>query len=57
MIKNLPIMQEPGFNPWVRKIPWRREFLSTPAFLPGESLGQRSLGGYHSWWLQRVGHD
>ena len=34
------------FYPWVRKIPWRREWLPTPIFLPGESLGQRSLGSY-----------
>ena len=25
-----------GFDPWVRKIPWRREWLPTPVFLPGE---------------------
>ena len=30
-------------NPWVRKIPWRRSWQSTPVFLPGES---RSLVGY-----------
>ena len=36
----------PGFNPWVQKIPWRREGLPTPVFLPGEPHGQRSLGGY-----------
>ena len=35
-----------GFNPWVRKIPWRRTWKSTPVFLPGESHGQRSLVGY-----------
>ena len=34
------------FNPWVRKIPWRREWQPTPVFLPGESHGQRSLVGY-----------
>ena len=39
----------PGFDPWVRKIPWRRERLPTPAFLPGESLGQGSLAGYSPW--------
>ena len=33
-----------GLDPWVRKIPWRRELLSTPGFLPGECHGQRSLG-------------
>ena len=24
MVKNPPAMQEPEFNPWVRKIPWRK---------------------------------
>ena len=28
---------------WVGKIPWRREQLPTPLFLPGEFHGQRSL--------------
>ena len=27
----------------VGKIPWRREWLPTPVFLPGEFHGQRSL--------------
>ena len=35
-----------GFDPWVRKIPWRREWQTTSVFLPGESQGQRSLVGY-----------
>ena len=35
-----------GFDPCVRKIPWRRKWQSTPVFLPGESHGQRSLLGY-----------
>ena len=30
----------------VRKIPWRREWLLTPVFLPGKFHGQRSLVGY-----------
>ena len=34
---------------WVRKIPWRRKWQPTPAFLPGESHGQRSLVGYSPW--------
>ena len=34
------------FNPWVRKIPWRREWQPTPVFLPGEFHGQRSLAVY-----------
>ena len=32
-----------GFHPWFGKIPWRRKLPLTPAFLPGESHGQRSL--------------
>ena len=41
--------KEPGFYPWVRKIPWRKEWRSTPVFLPREFHGQRSLEGYSSW--------
>ena len=37
------------FNPWVRKIPWRRAWQPLPVFLPGESHGQRSLVGYSPW--------
>ena len=37
-----------GFNPWARKILWRRVWQSTPAFLPEESYGQRSPVGYSS---------
>ena len=38
-----------GFNPCTGKIPWRREWLPAPAFVPGESHGQRSLASYSSW--------
>ena len=38
-----------GFNPWVRKIPWRRKGQPTPLFLPGKSHGQKSLVGYSPW--------
>ena len=33
-----------ALNPWVGKIPWRREWLLTPVFLAGEFNGQRSHG-------------
>jgi len=36
----------PGSEPWVKKIPWRRKWKPTPAFLPGKAHGQRSLLGY-----------
>jgi len=45
-VKNLPAMQETQVRSSVRKIRWRREWLSTPVFLPRESYGQRSLMGY-----------
>ena len=38
--------KKPGFDLWVRKIPWRREWQSTPVFLPGEFHGRRSLAAY-----------
>ena len=34
-----------GFNPWVEKIPWRRAWQPTPAFLSGESNGKKRLMG------------
>ena len=46
-----------GFDPWVEKTSWRREWLSTPVFLPGESHEQRNLVGYSPWGSQRVRHD
>ena len=39
----------PGFDPWARKIPWRRKWQHTPVFLPGKSHGQRSLTVYSLW--------
>ena len=38
-----------GFDPSVRKIPWRRKWQPTPVFLPGKSHGQRSLAGCIPW--------
>ena len=38
-----------GFDPWARKIPWRRERQPTSVFLPGKFLGQKSLVGYSPW--------
>ena len=38
-----------GFDPWVRKIPWRGKWQPTPVFLPEKSRGQRSLAGCSPW--------
>ena len=50
MVKNLPAKagdrMRRGFNPLVRKIPWRRARQPILVFLPGESHGQRRLVGY-----------
>ena len=45
------------FNPWVRKICWRRVRQLAPVFLTGKSLGQMSLVGCESMGSQRVWHD
>ena len=55
----------PQFNSWVEKIPWRRGWLPTPVFWPGEFHRQRSLASYSPCSFnviplmvsQRVGHD
>ena len=46
------ILKKLRFSPWVGKIPWRRKWLPTPVFLPGESHGQRSLAGCSPWGLE-----
>ena len=40
------LMLETEFDPWVRKIPWRRKRQPTPVILPGKSHGRRSMVGY-----------
>ena len=46
MVKNLLAVQEIRFDPWVGKIPWKREWQPTPVFVPGESYREKSLAGY-----------
>ena len=43
--KNPPAIGEPGFNPWVGKIPRRKERLPTPVFWPGEFHGLHVVHG------------
>ena len=58
MAQTVKNIQRCRFDPWVGKNPWRRKWLPTPVFLPGEFHGQRSLvGGLQSMGLQTVGHD
>ena len=44
----------PGFDPWVRKIPWRRKRQPTPVLLPGKFHGRRSLVGYSPWGYKEL---
>ena len=48
LVKNPPAVRDP----WVGKIPWRRERPPIPGFWPGESHGL-----YSPWGPQRVRHD
>ena len=49
MVKHLPAMRRPGFDPCVGKIPWRRVWQPTPVLLPGKSHRFRSAVGYSPW--------
>jgi len=42
---------DPGFNPWVGKMSWKRKWQPTPVFLPGKSPGWRNLVSYSPWGL------
>ena len=46
-----------GFDPWVRKVSWRRAWQPTPVYLPGESSWTEDPGELQSIRSQRVGHD
>ena len=45
------------FDPWVRKIPWRRACQSTPVYLFGESPWSEEPGRLQSIGSERVRHD
>ena len=55
-------MQETWFDPWVREIPWRREWQPALVFSSGKSHRQRSLEGCRPWgteswmWLSDCAH-
>ena len=58
VIKILPAIS--GFDPWIRKSPWRRKWEPTPVFLPGEYHGQEKPGGLQSMGSQsrtRLSHS
>ena len=54
MVKSLPAVQETQFQSLGQKTPWRRGWLPSPVFLPGEFHGQRSLAGNSPWGLKEL---
>ena len=46
--------RRPGFNPWIGKIPWRRERLPTPVFWPGELHGLYGPWGHKEFHFHCV---
>ena len=61
VVKNLPantgVVKRCGFNPWVRKIPWKRAWQPIPKFLPGEFLPMEKPGRLQSIGSQKDGHN
>ena len=49
MAKNPPARWETSVQSLGWEDPWRREWLPTPVFWPGESHGQWNLAGYSPW--------
>ena len=45
------------FDPWVRKIPWRRKWQPTPVFLPGNPTDRGASQATQSVGSQRIGHN
>ena len=45
LLANAGDAKDTGSVPWVRKIPWRREWQPTP----GKFHAQKSLAGYSPW--------
>ena len=56
LIANAGRRKRHGFHPWVRKIPWRREWLTIPIFLLGNPMDREAWQAtVHG--VTRVGHD
>ena len=55
MVKNLPAMQEAWVQSLAEKIPWRREWLSTPAsILAWRTAWREELMGYSPWGVKEL---
>ena len=59
-IKNLPTLQETrrhGFDPWIRKIPWRKKMATYSSIIAWEVPWTEKTSRLQSMGLQRVRHD
>ena len=58
MVKISLQCRKPGFDPWVGKIPWRREWLSIPVsrmtLMLGKIEGRRRRGRQRMRWLNSI---
>ena len=61
ILYQLSYLQETRVQSLDGEDPWRREWQTTPVFLPGECHGQRRLAGYCPWvtksWTQLSGYQ
>ena len=57
VVKNFLQCSRHGFDPWFRKIPWRKIWQPTPVFLPGESPWTEEPGELQSMGLKRDRYD
>jgi len=57
VVKNLPAIEETQVRSLGQEDPWRREWLSTPVFLPEDFHGQRSPVGLQVMRSHRVWQD
>ena len=52
MIKNMLQCRRPGFDSWVRKVPWRKELQPTPVFLQSEVVQRlKHLPAMQETWV------
>ena len=51
---NAGCIERGRFNPWVRKIPWRRKWQPIPVFLPGESPWTEEPGRYSPYGCKEL---
>ena len=53
-VKNPSVCGRPGFDTWVRKIPWRRHGKPLQYSFLEKPHGQKSLARYSSWGCEEL---